>query len=181
MLKLLFSCLLALSMLLGSTLASAQEMGTAMVAYDEGDAPRLLVANQSALLSRLGYTNLAVMAGGLKGWRDAAEYYAVNSSAQFLPSITVPTLVVHALDDPMIPAGPYRAIDWAQLESNLADGHLHALAVTASMRSSMRSRWETMKSPSKRRLSRLPGMVPTHSRVRLAASGNLPEFSSRYW
>ena len=51
------------------------------------------------------------------GWRDAAEYYAVNSSAQFLPWITVPTLVVHALDDPMIPAGPYRAIDWAQLEA----------------------------------------------------------------
>lgn len=51
------------------------------------------------------------------GWRDAAEYYVVNSSAQFLPLITVPTLVVHALDDPMIPAGPYRAIDWEQLES----------------------------------------------------------------
>lgn len=51
------------------------------------------------------------------GWRDAAEYYAVNSSAQFLPRITVPTLVVHALDDPMIPAGPYHAIDWAQLEA----------------------------------------------------------------
>ncbi len=51
------------------------------------------------------------------GWRDAAEYYAVNSSAQFLPRITVPTLVVHALDDPMIPAGPYRAIDWVQLEA----------------------------------------------------------------
>ncbi len=52
------------------------------------------------------------------GWRDAAEYYAVNSSAQFLPCITVPTLVVHALDDPMIPAGPYQAIDWAQLEAD---------------------------------------------------------------
>jgi uncharacterized protein len=52
------------------------------------------------------------------GWRDAAEYYAVNSSAQFLPRITVPTLVVHALDDPMIPAGPYHAIDWAQLEAD---------------------------------------------------------------
>ncbi len=51
------------------------------------------------------------------GWRDAAEYYAVNSSAQFLPSITVPTLVVHGLDDPMIPAGPYHAIDWAGLEA----------------------------------------------------------------
>ncbi len=49
------------------------------------------------------------------GWRDAAEYYAVNSSAQFLPSITVPTLVVHAVDDPMIPASSYRAIDWGRL------------------------------------------------------------------
>jgi len=51
------------------------------------------------------------------GWRDAAEYYVVNSSAQFLPRITVPTLLVHALDDPMIPAGPYRSIDWALLEA----------------------------------------------------------------
>ena len=49
------------------------------------------------------------------GWRDAAEYYAVNSSAQFLPSITVPTLVVHAADDPMIPVGSYQAIDWDRL------------------------------------------------------------------
>ena len=50
------------------------------------------------------------------GWRDAAEYYAVNSSAQFLPRIEVPTLVVHALDDPMIPASSYAAIDWSSLE-----------------------------------------------------------------
>jgi predicted alpha/beta-fold hydrolase len=50
------------------------------------------------------------------GWRDAAEYYAVNSSAQFLPRIEVPTLVVHALDDPMIPASSYAAIDWSWLE-----------------------------------------------------------------
>lgn len=52
------------------------------------------------------------------GWRDAAEYYAVNSSAQFLPRITVPTLVVHALDDPMIPASSYHAIDWPELEAS---------------------------------------------------------------
>jgi predicted alpha/beta-fold hydrolase len=49
------------------------------------------------------------------GWRDAAEYYAVNSSGQFLPRIRVPTLVIHALDDPMIPDGPYRAVDWEGL------------------------------------------------------------------
>ncbi len=50
------------------------------------------------------------------GWRDAAEYYAVNSSAQYLPHITVPTLVLHALDDPVVPPGPYRSIDWSGLE-----------------------------------------------------------------
>lgn len=50
------------------------------------------------------------------GWRDAAEYYAVNSSAQFLSRIQVPALVVHALDDPMIPVSSYAAIDWDHLE-----------------------------------------------------------------
>lgn len=49
------------------------------------------------------------------GWRDAAEYYAVNSSGLFLHNITTPTLVIHSVDDPMIPASPYRAIDWEQL------------------------------------------------------------------
>ena len=50
------------------------------------------------------------------GWRDAQEYYAVNSAVQFLPLITVPTLIIHALDDPMIPAAPYLAVDWEALE-----------------------------------------------------------------
>ena len=50
------------------------------------------------------------------GWRDAMEYYAVNSCNQYLPTITVPTLVIHSLDDPMIPASPYEAIDWDELE-----------------------------------------------------------------
>jgi uncharacterized protein len=49
------------------------------------------------------------------GWRDAAEYYAVNSSARFLPQISVPSLVVHAVDDPMVPAATYAAVDWAAL------------------------------------------------------------------
>ena len=61
------------------------------------------------------------------GWRDAAEYYAVNSSGRFLPRIRVPTLVVHAVDDPMIPDGPYRAVDWEGLAEL---GYVHR-AVTA--------------------------------------------------
>ena len=39
----------------------------------------------------------------------------MNSSALFLSFIDVPTLVIHALDDPMIPASPYRSIDWETL------------------------------------------------------------------
>ncbi len=51
------------------------------------------------------------------GWRDAAEYYAVNSSLGFLPKIATPTLVIHAMDDPMIPSEPYRAMRWAELSA----------------------------------------------------------------
>jgi predicted alpha/beta-fold hydrolase len=40
------------------------------------------------------------------GFRDAAEYYARSSSAQFVPSIGVPTLILSARDDPFISAGP---------------------------------------------------------------------------
>lgn len=49
------------------------------------------------------------------GWRDAAEYYAVNSSIGFLPKVEVPLLVLHARDDPMVPIGPYDAVDWSAL------------------------------------------------------------------
>jgi len=49
------------------------------------------------------------------GWRDAAQYYAVNSSIRFLPEVEVPLLVLHSRDDPMVPVGPYDAVDWAAL------------------------------------------------------------------
>ena len=61
---------------------------------------------------RASSTSTTPITARRNGWADAAEYYAVNSSGQFLPRITIPTLVIHSLDDPMIPAGPYRAIDW---------------------------------------------------------------------
>jgi predicted alpha/beta-fold hydrolase len=46
------------------------------------------------------------------GYADAAAYYADNSSARFLAAVRVPTLVVHALDDPWIPPDAYRRADW---------------------------------------------------------------------
>ena len=39
----------------------------------------------------------------LHGFDDAAQYYATSSSEQFIPKIRVPTLIVHAVDDPLMP------------------------------------------------------------------------------
>lgn len=46
------------------------------------------------------------------GFAGADDYYARCSALGFLPRIAVPTLVVHALDDPWIPGGTYQAVDW---------------------------------------------------------------------
>lgn len=47
------------------------------------------------------------------GFADAADYYARCSASGFLAAIRVPTLVIHALDDPWIPGEQYLAADWA--------------------------------------------------------------------
>lgn len=49
------------------------------------------------------------------GYDDAAHYYRVNSANQFLPRIQVPTLAIHALDDPWIPGASYLSVDWAKV------------------------------------------------------------------
>jgi len=43
----------------------------------------------------------------LHGFKDAADYYQSCSSGQFLKRITVPTLVVQAMDDPFLPPSCY--------------------------------------------------------------------------
>lgn len=43
-------------------------------------------------------------AAPLHGFRDVDDYYTSSSSAQFLPAVRVPTLLVHAVDDPFVPA-----------------------------------------------------------------------------
>jgi predicted alpha/beta-fold hydrolase len=39
----------------------------------------------------------------LHGFRDAEDYYARSSSRGFIPAIRVPTLLIHAADDPFLP------------------------------------------------------------------------------
>ena len=46
------------------------------------------------------------------GFQGAADYYRRNSSGLFLDDIVVPTLAIHALDDPIVPSEPYRDYDW---------------------------------------------------------------------
>lgn len=42
------------------------------------------------------------------GFRDASDYYARASSIAFLAEIRLPTLIIHAADDPFIPFAPFR-------------------------------------------------------------------------
>ena len=46
------------------------------------------------------------------GFADADDYYARCMALPFLAAIRVPTLVVHALDDPWIPGDAYTGYDW---------------------------------------------------------------------
>jgi predicted alpha/beta-fold hydrolase len=48
------------------------------------------------------------------GFAGADDYYARCSAAPFLDAIRVPTLLIHALDDPWIPAAAYTQRDWSR-------------------------------------------------------------------
>ena len=41
------------------------------------------------------------------GFHNARDYYAQASSLQFIPRIRIPTLIIHAHDDPFIPFEPF--------------------------------------------------------------------------
>ena len=46
------------------------------------------------------------------GFSGALEYYDACRALRFLPEIRVPTLVIHALDDPWIPPDAYTSFAW---------------------------------------------------------------------
>ncbi len=46
------------------------------------------------------------------GFADEEDYYAKCSAAQFLPHIRVPSLIIHARNDPWIPLRSYGYVDW---------------------------------------------------------------------
>jgi uncharacterized protein len=62
------------------------------------------------------------------GFADADDYYASSSALPYLARIATPTLVIHAEDDPWIPAAAYRRQDWSNpalsLLMPLSGGHV---------------------------------------------------------
>ena len=48
------------------------------------------------------------------GFDSAKDYYDQNHARQFLGEIRVPTLIIHALDDPWIPAEMYTDYAWSK-------------------------------------------------------------------
>jgi hypothetical protein len=67
------------------------------------------------------------------GFRDADDYYARSSAGPLIDQVVVPGLVVHAADDPFIPAEPFHAVDFppqVALELLPSGGHLGYLSRT---------------------------------------------------
>jgi predicted alpha/beta-fold hydrolase len=62
------------------------------------------------------------------GFESALDYYRQTMARNFLASVAVPTLVVHAADDPWIPPRAYEGFDWSanrRLTLLLAEGGGH--------------------------------------------------------
>jgi predicted alpha/beta-fold hydrolase len=65
----------------------------------------------------------------LHGFRDAEDYWERSSSRQFLPGITIPTLLVNAANDPFLgpecyPRGEAECSEFFHLEIPAAGGHV---------------------------------------------------------
>ncbi len=56
-----------------------------------------------------------IVTAPLNGFRSAEEYYVLCSSSRFLSGIRIPTLLLHATDDPFLPA---EAIPVREVENN---------------------------------------------------------------
>jgi predicted alpha/beta-fold hydrolase len=57
------------------------------------------------------------------GFESASDYYAKSSANQFLEAITVPTLVIAAQDDPLIPFSQFRVASYSATTKLLSPRH----------------------------------------------------------
>ncbi|TAJ94743.1 MAG: hypothetical protein EPO10_02675 [Reyranella sp.] len=115
----LFATPLPLSRLEPRALALLPDPHTRIVLMDEGEEGQTGRANRAAAkLSGLGYTNLAVMAGGLKAWRDAG--YEVFTGVN-VPSKAFGEVVEHGNDTPRIDAADVQKLIDAKADMVILD------------------------------------------------------------
>lgn len=77
--------------------------------------------------------------GPLHGFSDAEEYYQTNSSLQFLPGISVPTLVINAQNDPFLspscfPSDLAKKLDQILFEFPRHGGHVGFMCTDSNKR-----------------------------------------------
>ena len=68
------------------------------------------------------------MVAPANGFGTADNYYAECSATRVLPDLSIPTMMIHAADDPWIPTAAYHAVNWAgnpRLTPLLAPGGGH--------------------------------------------------------
>ena len=115
----LFATPLPLSRLEPRALALLPDPHIRIVLMDDGEEGQLGRANRAAArLSQLGYTNLAVMAGGLKAWRDAG--YEVFTGVN-VPSKAFGEVVEHGNDTPRIDAADVQKLIDAKADMVILD------------------------------------------------------------
>lgn len=98
----------------GSALLERSRMGRAYTAYFLRSLRRKVASKRDRLAERLDLEAAAAartmrefddrVTAPLNDFRDAADYYACCSSVGYLENVRVPTLLLHALDDPFLPA-----------------------------------------------------------------------------
>lgn len=86
----------------------------------------LLIKDVTNYATFRSYDNAVI--APLHGFRDADDYYQQSSSRQFLAAIDVPSLIIHAADDPFVPAaaipGARELSPATTLEVTPAGGHV---------------------------------------------------------
>jgi predicted alpha/beta-fold hydrolase len=77
----------------------------------------------------------AMFTAPLSGFADTDDYYTQASSGRLLPRISVPTLIVTAASDPIVPVGPFEHASYSpttQLVITPCGGHLGYVAAKSS-------------------------------------------------
>ncbi|MBI5281408.1 MAG: alpha/beta fold hydrolase [Candidatus Solibacter usitatus] len=96
-----------------------------------GDPARFPIAGLEGVRTVFDFDNL--FTAKAFGFGDAPNYYATQSAHRFLAGISLPALLVHAKDDPMIPYDIYeteavRQNQWIQIVRSEHGGHLGFIA-----------------------------------------------------